>query len=106
MCALVLSRVVLIALYARAKHCTVAPTYTTTLALLTVNLSVPNNPPNCFAHKEGICYDYLCSNKKRSITYRKDTNNVTTGYFKISMIDISRGFKQIILPVDFAQTVP
>ena len=35
-----------------------------TLALLTVNVSVPTNPPIRFPHKEGICYDYLCSNEK------------------------------------------
>jgi hypothetical protein len=44
--------------------------------------------------------------KKKSIISRKDTNNATTGIClrQISMIDISRGLKQISLPVDFAQT--
>jgi hypothetical protein len=36
---------------------------------------------------------------------KNDTNDVTTGYFLrgITMIDISRGFKQVSLHRDFAQ---
>jgi hypothetical protein len=36
---------------------------------------------------------------------KNDTNDVTTGYFlrRITMIDISRGFKQVSLPRDFGQ---
>ena len=59
--------------------------------------------PNRFAHKERIWYDYICPPKKE----KKDTNDVTTGYFLrgITMIDISRGFKQVGLPRDFAKSL-
>ena len=76
--------------------------------LLLFNVSVINSkftnvlPPNRFAHKE----DIFVLTKKKSITFRKDTNDVTTGhlYREISMIDISRGFKQVSLHDNFAQT--
>ena len=75
--------------------------------LLLFNVSVINSkftnvlPPNRFAHKEVI----FVLTKKKSITFRKDTNDVTTGhlYREISMIDISRGFKLVTLPDDFGQ---
>ena len=37
--------------------------------------------------------------KKKSITYRKNTNNATTGHFKneIGIFDISSGLKQVTL---------
>jgi hypothetical protein len=57
--------------------------------------------PNSFAQKERIGYDYLCPHKKE----KNDTNDVTIGYFfrRITMIDVSRGFKQVSLPRDFVQ---
>ena len=55
--------------------------------------------PNRFAHKERIWYEYHCPHKKEK------KYDVTTGYFLrgITMIDISRGFKQESLLRDFAK---
>ena len=66
-----------------------------TLALLTVNLPMSTRPTVKLHTKKGY-----------GMTYRKDTNDVTTGDFsrEISLIDISRGFKQVCLLDDFAQT--
>ena len=48
----------------------------------------------------------LHTKKGYGMTYRMDTNDVTTGDFsrEMSLIDISRGFKQVCLLDDFAQT--
>ena len=51
------------------------------LALLTVNLPMPTNPPNRFAHKEGIWHDYLFSHKKQFSNIEKGHKQRHDGTF-------------------------
>jgi hypothetical protein len=60
------------------------------------------HPHNRFEHKKRIWYDYLCPHEKEEMT--RTTSRDDIALRGITMIYISRDFKQVSLPDDFTQT--